>query len=89
MQFVMLDLMPLLWGTCALIALLLLFGGRWGIPVRIIPAACVAVCLHFLGYPPRLQSIVFVIVYALTGISWFWGVSIRERQKRRPSSHIK
>lgn len=88
MQIVMLDLMPILWGICAVIALLFLISGKWGLPVRIVPAACAAVCLYFLGYPPRLQAAVFLTVYALFGVSRFLAVRIGKRQKNKPSSPV-
>jgi len=84
MRFVMLDLMPVLWGMCAAAALLLLFHREWGAPARVIPGAALALVLYFLGWPPRIQVLAFAAMYVCCTLAWFIVVRItRIRQRMR------
>ena len=65
MQIAMLDLMPLLWGLCLVLSAVLFFYRDYAAPVRTIPAAAFALLLYFWGKPPRMQVLVFAVLYAL------------------------
>ena len=89
MRFVMLDLMPLLWGMCTAAALLLLFHREWGAPARVIPGAALALVLYFLKWPPRIQVLAFAVMYGCCALAWFIVVRtarIRQRIRQRQTS---
>lgn len=90
MRFVMLDLMPLLWGMCTAAALLLLFHREWGAPARVIPGAALALVLYFLKWPPRIQVLAFAVMYGCCALAWFIVVRtarIRQRIRQRQTSN--
>ncbi len=66
MRIAALDLMPLLWGLCVLLSVVLFFYGEKSAPARTVPAAAAALFLYFTGQPPRLQTTVFFGMYALS-----------------------
>ncbi len=65
MQIAMLDFMPLLWGLCLLLSTALYYYKDYAAPARTIPAAVGALLLYFWGKPPRMQVLVFAVLYAL------------------------
>ncbi len=92
MRFVMLDLMPLLWGMCTAAALLLLFHREWGAPARVIPGAVLALVLYFLKWPPRIQVLAFAVMYGCCALAWFIVVRtarIRQRIRQKQISNGK
>lgn len=66
MRIAILDLMPLLWGLCVLLSVVLFLYGERSAPVRTVPAAAAALFLYFTGQPPRMQTAVFFGMYALS-----------------------
>ena len=70
MRIAMLDLMPILWGMCAAAALALAFYGEKRAPARVFPAVVGALLVYFFGKPPRLQALVFAVMYAIAAIVW-------------------
>ncbi|MGM9653632.1 MAG: hypothetical protein ACI3XP_08375 [Eubacteriales bacterium] len=70
MRIAILDLMPVLWGMCALAALLLALFGEWGAPARTLPAAAAALILYFAGLPPRVQVAAFAGMFLLDAAVW-------------------
>jgi len=88
MRFVMLDLMPILWGMCAASALLLLFHREWGAPARVIPGAALALVLYFLGWPPRIQVLAFAAMYVCCTLAWFIVVRLIRLRHRMQQKQI-
>jgi len=67
MQIALLDLMPVLFGMCALAAAILAIFGDFGALSRTAPAAAAAFALYFTGFPPRAQVAAFAAVFVLAG----------------------
>ena len=88
MQFVMMDLMPILWGMCMADALLLLFHGEWGAPARTVPGAVLALILHFVGWPPRIQVLAFAGMYVSSAMAWFIVVRLTRLRRRMRQKQI-
>lgn len=70
MRIAMLDLMPLLWAMCAAAALLLLICRSYAAPARTLPAVTAALILYGMGYPPRVQTAAFLVVFAIAAGVW-------------------
>ncbi|MBR2848014.1 MAG: hypothetical protein IKB87_00995 [Clostridia bacterium] len=68
MHIAMLDLMPLLWGLCILISAALFCLGDYAAPARTVPAAVMALILHFTEKPPRLQVALFAVLYVICAL---------------------
>ena len=83
MHFAMLDLMPILWAMCAAAALLLLFCRSYAAPARTLPAVTAALIAYGMGYPPRLQVVIFLAVFAVCAGVWAILCRIGDWRRRR------
>ena len=83
MRFALLDLMPVLWGMCTIVSLLLLHFRSMGAPARTLPAVTAALIAYGMGYPPRLQVIIFLAVFAVCAGVWAILCRIGDWRRRR------
>lgn len=83
MRFALLDLMPVLWGMCTLVSLLLLHFRSMGAPARTLPAVSAALIAYGMGHPPRVQTAVFLAVFAVCAGVWAILCRIGEWRRRR------
>lgn len=91
MQIAAIDLMPLLWILSAILAVALFFYGDRAAVVRTVPAACAAIILHGMRFPPRLQVVAFLILYVLCAAVYAVLIRLRRRTENaetaeKPSS---
>ena len=83
MRFALLDLMPVLWGMCTIVSLLLLHFRSMGAPARTLPAVTAALIAYGMGYPPRLQVVIFLAVFAVCAGVWAILCRIGDWRRRR------
>lgn len=83
MRFALLDLMPVLWGMCTLVSLLLLHFRSMGATARTLPAVSAALIAYGMGHPPRVQTAVFLAVFAVCAGVWAILCRIGEWRRRR------
>ncbi|MBQ7939150.1 MAG: hypothetical protein IJ281_02085 [Clostridia bacterium] len=83
MHFAMLDLMPILWAMCAAAALLLLFCRSYAAPARTLPAVTAALIAYGMGYPPRVQTGIFLVVFVICAGVWAVLCRIGDWRRRR------
>lgn len=83
MRIAMLDLMPILWAMCAAAALLLLFCRAYAAPARTLPAVAASLIAYGMGYPPRVQTVIFLAVFAVCAGVWAILCRIGDWRRRR------
>ena len=83
MRFAMLDLMPLLWILSVLLSGALALYGEHAAPARTVPAAAAALILYGYGFPPRLQTAVFLAIYAFAAAVYAILIRLSRRSEKK------
>ena len=83
MRIAMLDLMPLIWILSVILSAALFLYGERAAPARTVPAAAAALVLYFCGQPPRMQTAVFLAMYALSAAVYALLVRLSRRAGKK------